>query len=415
MQGCDWRSLAERAKGADDRLLEQLRLCFVDEYFGDKLAEAADWVEKLRAAAEWAKRVVGAEGILWTKELRSFLVDPRRHLAKKLYIYALDLQRGKLSLEEFEKSALAAARTSINTNLRSVYQSWVFLTLVALLGEHHDARMVFPEHRHILIERSGRQRGGTIPPNLVLLLEGRGYLSFYLEAPRPIGWGDNGDLARAWRLYVALRPDAMIYSGKVLNMIDSSSNPPIKRPDVIVECKELPDWYVRVREVRGPFARPMTGVEWRNRWLRGLWAGLADVLGVETPEEAYQVVSKRRGLRLSEPQIVKLYARIYKPRVLYLIARTTVPEKVRRELEDSGITVVDGVGFSPDKLRRIAEELADMADYRGAGESIEVDGETARIISRIAGELGLPIPETVKLLARFAESRLEELRRIAGR
>ncbi len=415
MDGCDWRSLAEKAKGADDRLLEQLRLCFVDEHFGDRLREAWEWIEQLRTAEALAVKAVGAEGVLWTKELRSFLEDPRKHLAKKLYIYALDLQRGKMGVEEFEKTGVAAARTSLNTNLRSVYQAWVFLTLVALLGTEHQARIVFPEHRHILVERSGRQRGGDIPPNLVLLLEGRGYLSFFLEAPRPIGWGDNGDLSKAWRLYVALRPDAMVYSGRVLNMVDLTRNPPILQPDVVIECKELPDWYVRVREVRGPFARPMTGVEWRNRWLRGLWAGLADVLGVETPEEAYSVVSKRRGLRLSEPQIVKLYARIYKPRRLYLIARTKVPAPVKQELEDDRIIVVDDVGFSPSRLKDVAEELADIADYRGAGETIEVDGETAKLLYEIALKLGeKSLGRVVKLLAKLGAARLEELRRLAS-
>ena len=411
---CDWRSLAEHAKGADDKLLEKLRLCFVDEYFGDRIREAWEWIEQLRAVEKLAVKAVDAEGVLWTKELRSFLEDPRKHLAKKLYIYALDLQRGKMSIEEFEKTGLAAARTSLSTNMRSIYQAWVFLALVAMLGSEYGARIVFPEHRHILVERSGRQRGGSIPPNLVLLLEGRGYLSFFLEAPRPIGWGDNGDLSRAWRLYVALRPDAMVYSGRVLNMVDLTRNPPILQPDVIIECKELPDWYVRVREVRGPFARPMSGVEWRNRWLRGLWAGLADVLGVETPEEAYSVVSKRRGLRLSEPQIVKLYERIYKPRRLYLIARTKIPERIRRELEDDKIIVVDDVGFSPSRLRDVAEELARLAEYRGAGETIEVDGETAKLLYAIASSIGeKSLSRVVKLLARLGAARLEELRRLA--
>ncbi len=411
-----WRELLERLRDGGDKVLEELRLRFVDEYFGDKLVVAREWVEKLKEEAVRASKAVGAEGVLWTKELRSFLEDPRRHLAKKLYIYALDLQRGHLSPEEFEKTALAAARTSLNTNLRSVYQAWVFLALLDNLGNWHRARLVFPEHKHILVERSGRQRGGTIPPNVVLLLEGKGYLSFFLEAPRPIGWADNGDLTRAWRLYVALRPDAMVYSGRVLNMVDLRRNPPIAPPDVIIECKELPDWYVRVREIRGPFARPMTGVEWRNRWLRGLWAGLADVLGVETPEEAYQTVSKRKGLRLSEPQIVKLYARLYKPRRLYLVSLSKVPERVKTELEDRVIRVVDEVGFDAGRLEELARELAGLAAYRGAGESIEVDEETARLLSEIANAVGVSsLPEVVKLLARLGAAHIEELKRLAGR
>ncbi|WP_167827907.1 hypothetical protein [Pyrolobus fumarii] len=409
-----WRELLPRLNEGDE-ILERLRLEFVDEYFGSKLAEAYEWVRVLKEVAERASRTVGAEGVLWTKELKSFLADPRRHLAKKLYIYALDLQRSKLKPEEFEKVALAAARTSLNTNMRSIYQAWVFLVVVETLGRNNRAKIVFPEHGHILLERSGRQRGGTIPPNLVLLLEGRGYLSFFIEAPRPIGWGDNADLAKAWRLYVALRPDMMVYSGKVLNMVEAGRNPPIRRPNVIIECKELPDWYARVREIRGPFARPMSGVEWRNRWLRGLWAGLADVLGVETPEKAYQAVKERRGLRLSEPQIVKLYARIYKPDKLYLVSRAKVPQRIRENLEDKQIVVIDGVGFDPRGLEELANELAKMASYGSSGETIEVDGETATMLARLASALGLEsVAQVVKLLARYGMTRLEELRRLAG-
>ncbi len=408
-----WRELVPRLTG-NDSILEELRVRFVDEYFSARLAEAREWVEALLDIADKAVRAVGAEGVLWTKELRSFLADPRRHLVKKLYLYALDLQRGKLKLEEFEKVALAAARTSLNTNLRSVYQSWVFLAVVALLGERFNARIVFPEHEHILIERSGRQRGGTIPPNLVLLLESRGYLSFFLEAPRPIGWGDNRDLSKAWRLYVALRPDAMVYSGRVLNIVSLASNPPIKKPDIIIECKELPDWYLRVREIRGPFARPMTGVEWRNRWLRGLWAGLADVLGVETPEAAYQVVSRRKGLRLSEPQIVKLYARIYRPARLYLVSRAPVPERVKQELEeDPSITVVDSVGFDPRRLEDLVEEVANFARYGEEGETLRLDAETTVRLYRLGEEIGVrSLSELVRLLLELGERHRDELRKL---
>ncbi len=408
-----WRELLPRL-GGGEAVLEELRLRFVDEYFSAKLAEAREWVSALLEVAGRAVRAVGAEGILWTKELRSFLEDPRRHLVKKLYLYALDLQRGKLKPEEFEKVALAAARTSLNTNLRSVYQSWVFLAIVAILGERLGAKIIFPEHGHILIERSGRQRGGSIPPNLVLLLEGRGYLSFFLEAPRPIGWGDNRDLSKAWRLYVALRPDAMIYSGRVLNIVELDSNPPIKRPDVIIECKELPDWYARVREIRGPFARPMTGVEWRNRWLRGLWAGLADVLGVETPEDAYQVVREKRGLRLSEPQIVKLYARIYRPARLYLVSRAPVPKRVRQELEsDPSIRVVDAVGFDVEKLKPLAEEVSNFARYGEEGETVTLDAQTTLRLHKLGETIGVrSLSELIRLLVKLGEKHRDELREL---
>lgn len=57
----------------------------------------------------------------------------------------------------------------------------------------------------------------------------------------------------------------MIYSGKVLDAVDPGLSPPIKRPNIVVEFKELEDWYVRVRDLRGYFRRPLTAEEWRFR------------------------------------------------------------------------------------------------------------------------------------------------------
>ena len=398
----EWRVLLEKAGPSDERLLERARLCFVMEHFGEEIVEAREWIAQLEAVSKSVAKRLAARGILMPKEMRSFIEDPTRHLAKKLFIYAHDVVRGRIGIEDFERTALAAARTSLRTNLRSIYEAWVLLAILLLLSEEQDVDIVYPEHRFILIERTGRQRGGRIPPNIVLRLGSHGLLTFYLEAPRPISWGDSGDLARAWKLYIALRPDIMVYGGLVENIVRLDSDPPIELPDFIIEVKELEDWYKRSREVRGPFARRMSAEEWRNRWIRGLWSGLADVLGVSSPEKAYnEAVSRKRGLRLSEPQIVKLYARIYRPRRLFLLSRTRVPEDVAADLEAYNVRVVDDVGFSIEALREVADALRSAASFRGLSRiPVYLSPDVYRVLEQAAREAGLSVEQLLSRLAR---------------
>jgi len=393
---CDWKLIAATISDEDEKGLERLRLCFVRTHALEMIEEARAWIARLKEEMSRAVELLGARGVLLSKEMKSFVNDPERHLVKKLFIYSHDLVKGKMGIEEYERTALAAIRTSIKTNMRSIYESWVLLAIVNLLIEKRRPRLIYPEHGSLLLERSGRQRSGRIPPNFVLHIPGHGAASFFLEAPRPVSWGDTRDLARAWKLYVALRPDMLVYGGLVTDIVSPDSNPPIKRPDIVIEVKELSDWYTRSREVRGPFAATMTAEEWRNRWIRGLWSGLADVLGVESPEKAYEHVKKKRGLRLTEVQIVKLYARIYKPKRLYLVSKELVPETIASELESTGvIRVVDAVGFNRERLGEISDAVASIASYEGLnGLPLFLSSRVLRILESLATELGVE-PETV--------------------
>jgi len=410
----DWRELLPRLSDSDERVLEELRRCLVLEYFGGEIEEATAWIRRFREAVDEVVAATGARTVLLSKELRSFVQDPLHHLMKKIFIYTHDLAKGRYSVEEYEKIAIAAIRTSLRTNLRSIYENWVLLGIVLGMGDY-PLRLFYPEHGALLLERSGRQRSGEIPPNFALHILSRGMLTFYLEAPRPVGWGDSRDLARAWRLYVALRPDIMVYGGFVRNIVSLGSDPPIRRPDVIVEVKELSDWYMRVREVRGPFAHAMTAEEWRNRWIRGLWAGLADVLGVDTPEKAYEQVRRRRGLRLSEPQIVKLYMRIYRPRRLFLVSKEPVRREVVSELEAEGIEVVDGVGFDRRRLLPVAEYLSRIARYEGVnGVPVVVPSSVIVYIERLAVELGVGLEQVMEAAIRVAAENKRAVREALG-
>ncbi|BAA80538.2 hypothetical protein APE_1539.1 [Aeropyrum pernix K1] len=335
-------------------LLESLRLRVVDGILGEALGRAVEWVHIFKDELETARRAAGLRGVLLPKELRSFIEDPRGHLAKKLFQYSIDLARGKLSPEEFLAKARSALNTSLATNLRSIYQHWVFLALVAEYGRR-GASIVYPDHGFLHIERQGRQRGGSIPANAVIRLPGAREASFYLEAPRPIGWGDSRGLERAWSLYTSLRPDMIIYGGRVLDMVEwADGRPRIKRPSVVVEFKELEDWYERVRYLKGPLVKRFSAEEWYARWFEGLKTGLADILGIEPGRRE----ERREGVRVREHRLVLLYREVYKPDLLVLVSRTPVPGEVRRDLESEGVAVIDGVEIgSREPVGELASEL----------------------------------------------------------
>ncbi len=338
---------------------KNLASCFVECYHGERLDIADMWVNRLLEISGDVRKIYGFTTILYSREFKSFLLNPRRHLEKKLFIYTHDYLRGKLSLEEYAAKAMMATNTSLQTNLRTLYQNWCFLALLYNMYRE-GTRIVFPEHRVLSLERSGKQKLRWIPPNLVIDVPGHGSLSFYIEAPRPLAWGDTKDLASIWSYYTALRPDLMIYGGRVYDIVEQNNSPPIKKPDIIIEFKELPDWYKRTRDVKGPLARPLSAEEWRSRWIEGLWDGLADVLGV-TRREAMEKIRERKGVRLDEVRVVQLYRSVYNPKKMYLVSKHMVPDDVRDRLEAHDIEVIDDIGFNREKLEPLAKKILEYA------------------------------------------------------
>ena len=364
------------------KMIDDLRRLFVYSEVGHEIPTALRWNKILHDSFTTVKNLLKIEGMQLPREFKSFVDDPEKHLMKKIVFYLYDLLRDKMSLDEFIQTAGAAVRTSLKTNIRSIYQSWVYVNILILLSQY-GGTMIYPELRYLILGRSGKQKSGEIPPNAVIYLDGKGYLSFFLEAPRPISWEDSGDLRKIWTLYTALRPDILVYTRKILNIVDLKSNPPIIRPDIIIECKELEDWYKRGREVRGPFAKPLSVEEWRSKWISGLWDGLADALGV-TRKKITEEIKDRRALRLKDIQIVTLYYKLYKPKVMFLVSRAPVPKEIKKYLRERGLRVIDNVGFNRSKLKPIANELykrakRDVTDY----ELIELNGEELTLLDKL--------------------------------
>ncbi len=369
-------------------ILDKIKECIISEVVGEEVDEAIKWVETVKRVVERLRQRFRLAGFTYPREFASFIEDPIQHLKKKLFNYIYDLARGKISLDEFRRRAAAAVRTSLRTNMRTAYQIWGLTSIAAILAER-GYELVYPEHRFLNFDRSGKQKLGIIPPNFVLLNLGKGYLSFFHEAPRPLGWEDTHDLQRIWSLYTALRPDAMVYGGKVLNIVDLGSSPPIRKPNIILEFKELSDWYTRTRDLRGHFRKPLTAEEWRSKWLEGLFEGLADIMGVKR-SEVRKRIEEGVTLRIKEYQLVQLYKSTYKPDVMILVSRTAVPADVKRYLESIGILVVDDVQFDAKKLEPVADVIERYASYGEEDRiSIALSIDVARMLAEVMKKLGV--------------------------
>ena len=376
------------------RYLDMLKQCLVMECVGQELDTAKEWIEHVKQITEILRSKLKLTGFTYPREFSSFMSNPLEHLKKKLFNYAYDLVRGKLSLEEFQRRGAAAVRTSLRTNLRTAYQIWGLATIMLLLAKR-EYEVVYPEHRYLSFDRSGKQKLGIIPPNIVLFNIKRGFISIFHEAPRPLCWEDTSDLQRIWGLYTALRPDSMVYGGKVMNIVDLNSVPPIKRPDIILEFKELEEWYTRVRDLRGYFKKPLTAEEWRSKWIEGLYTGLAEVLGIQRTE-VKQRVSEGTSLRIREYQLVKLYYSTYKPQKMILVSRTKVPKDIVTELEATGIIVIDNVGFDVEKLEPVVDTLDRIASYEGGDRiTISLPIEAVKLLTSAMEMLNVENPELV--------------------
>ena len=380
-------------------VLEDLKDCFISVVIGEYIDEASEWVQLTQKAVDDLVHALGLAGFTYPREFRSFVEDPWAHLRKKIFNYVYDLVRGKTGFEEFVRKAGAALRTSLRTNMRTAYQIWGLTEIMKILAEE-GYQLVYPEHGFISFDRSGKQKLGIMPPNAVLGSIEEGFISLFHEAPRPLGWEDTRDLQRVWSLYTALRPDAMIYSGMVLNIVDLSKSPPIKRPTIILEFKELEDWYNRVRDLKGYFRKPLTAEEWRSMWLEGLFEGLADIMGVKR-SEVRERVEESRSLRVREYQLVRLYKNVYKPDKMILITRAKTPGEIKEELEQEGIEVHDDVGFEANKLEPVANEIRRRASFSGAKYvPVRLSTETIRLVINAAKRLGAKnIDEALRLLA----------------
>ena len=195
----------------------------------------------------------------------------------------------------------------------------------------------------------------------------------------------------------------MVYSGRVMDIVDLGSSPPIKRPNIIIEFKELEDWYQRVRDLKGYFSKPMTAEEWRSRWWYRLREELIKIADLQHVVEAIDgggaryAKGREQSMRVREYQLVLMYKAVYKPDKMFLISRAKVPREIREYLESNGVEVHDGVGFSVESLRDLAEGIGAYASYGDEdGVSIEIPKSLAEMVGKAARALGTSYVEVLE-------------------
>lgn len=386
---------------------DKFRECVVSSFIPrEDFTRANKAVGELVNLLEEVVRGLGGRGWLLPRETNDFVKNPLEHVKKKILLYTYDLLRRKINLGEYASKSRSAVNTSMRSNMRTVYEIWVLASILKHTSTQH-ARIIYPEHGFIHFDRYGKQKTGTMPPNVVIEIPGRGLLSFYLEAPRPLGWRDFKDLKQVWRFYTSLRPDIMIYPGLVLDIVDyESPDIPIIKPEVVVECKELEDWYVKTRELKGPVNPSLSFDEWFKRWLTGLWTGLADVLGVDSDVVREISRGEKKGIRIRETQLIKLYKSIYKPRYFYLVSSPRLPGYVKRDLEEDGVVVFDNAEIGcPGCLGELAEEVSKLAKPIESRAGGEID-----ILRRELARRGLLLSEVeiLKLALKFALRKIDE-------
>ncbi len=382
-------SKVPRFNSVDDvELFDIFRGCVVKFIAGNEMDIVNEWLLHVKNVLDETSKLLGISGYTFPKEFISFMSDPFQHLKKKIFNYSYDLIRGNITLDEFYSKAFQALTTSIRTNLRSCYQIWALTSIIKILGEM-GYTIAYPETKHLNFDRSGKQRLGIIPPNFILFNIGKGYLSFFHEAPRPLSWEDTSDLQRIWGLYTALRPDVMVYSGKVLNIVNLSNNPPVEKPDAILEFKELEDWWKRSRDLRGYFKKPLTAEEWKSKWIDGLFEGLGEAMGIRK-SEVRKRVEEGSSLRVKEYQLIVLYKTTYKPMRMVLVSRKEIPSDIKKFFADYSIDVIDNVEFNEKKLEAVAQFLNDLASFGSADTVlIEVSKNVAAKLEEIKNVLNL--------------------------
>ena len=383
--------------------LNKFRECVVGSVAGNELKTVFEWLSHVKEALTEVSKALGVVGYTLPKEFASFASDPVQHLKKKIFNYSYDLVRGNITVEEFLEKASKAITTSIRANMRSCYQLWA-LTKIMCLMARRGYTLSYPENKYLNFDRSGKQKLGVIPPNFILFNIGKGYISFFYEAPRPLSWEDTEDLQRVWKLYTALRPDVMVYSGRVLDIVDLSNNPPIKRPNIILEFKELDDWWKRARDLKGYFRKPLTAEEWRSKWIDGLFSGLAEAMGVKK-SDVKKRVEEGGSLRLKEYQIVTLYKTVYKPDRMFLISRKETPNEVKKYLMSYGIEVIDSVEFDSSKLEPVVDALESFVSMDADTVVIELRRDVVKKLEDIRRKLDIgSIEEVIELAVKVLEN-----------
>ncbi len=277
-------------------------------------------VRKYKKLCEDVKLFFDISYIFHSKAFNSFIENPFEHIKEVLAAKIFNAINRRVKARRFNQLAKLTVRKCIDTNSRILFQNFIALSILYNL---HDCnlKVVYPENSWIHLDRKGHQHGGTIPPNYVIEVNGK-YLSFFLEAPRPIEWSLPVKYGDPLPFHALPRPDIMVYDGWIENIVEQS-NPHylIKPPKFIIECKEVDGWWKSTRKTKS----------------------------------ASRVI-RRRG-DIDAVEVIEIYHKLYRPEKVFVVSKVKVPRGVKYKLSLRGADTIDNTNLNPLAVRKLAELL----------------------------------------------------------
>ncbi|RLE53534.1 MAG: hypothetical protein DRJ26_03245 [Candidatus Methanomethylicota archaeon] len=325
----NWKELYSRVletSSVDDVLIYSIADNYIEDKFKAEIKRIELDIAKYNRLCDDVKNFFDIKYIFHSKAFNSFIQDPLSHIRDVLKSKIQRSVKKKLSLRRFNQIANLTVRKCIDTNSRILFQNFVALSI--LYNMHNfDLKIKYPENSWVHLDRKGHQRGGHIPPNYIIDVNGS-YYSFFIEAPRPIKWSLPLKSEDSLPLHAAPRPDIMIYRGWVENIVEGESNSTlIKSPDFIIECKEIAGWWKSTRKSKG--IKHLTNGEVEN---------------------------------VDAVRVIELYRNLYNPGEIILVSKVKVPRGVKYKLSLRGVETIDNTNLNPLAIKRITEIILEHSD-----------------------------------------------------
>ncbi|MCS7385485.1 MAG: hypothetical protein NDF55_01910 [archaeon GB-1867-005] len=318
----NWRELYKKlieASSPDEELIYDVADAYLNEKYKGEIEKIELDISKYSRLCDDVKTFFGIKYIFHSKAFNSFIQDPLSHIRDVLISKIESSVKRKLALKRFNQIANLTVRKCIDTNSRILFQNFIALSILYNMY-NYDIKVKYPPNSWVHLDRKGHQRGGHIPPNYIIEMNGS-YFSFFIEAPRPIKWSLPLKSEDELPLHAAPRPDIMIYRGWIENIVDEKSNATlIKSPDFIIECKEITGWWKSTRKSKG--IKHLTSGEVEN---------------------------------VDAVKVIELYRKLYNPGGIILVSKVKVPRGVKYKLSLRGVQTIDNTDLNPLAIKQIIE------------------------------------------------------------
>ncbi|MEM0084347.1 MAG: hypothetical protein QW743_02435 [Candidatus Methanomethylicia archaeon] len=326
-----WESIYEDLRASkifdEDKYMEFAK-SYIKEVFGDEIEIIRKHVYVYNDFCEDIKTILNSPYIIHSKQLSSFLEDPLNHIINLFVSKSYELILKDLDLENFNSIINLTIKKCLESNLKLMFQNFVVLSIPYNLHSH-EIKIIYPRNKWIILSRKGFQGNNSLSPNYVLEIDGERF-SFFVEAPRPIERIKKVRRSSKLSLNAAPRPDIMIYHRWVRNILPSKSssnsrNMLVKRPFMIIECKEVDGWWKKFRFSKGIMTLTNGNLE-----------------------------------NVKALDVIDVYLSLYKPKKMFVVSKVKVPRGVKYRLSLRGIETIDDTGFNPFKISELSNYLLDF-------------------------------------------------------